>query len=215
MSARKAAPVPRLDEAWREVRELLDGLAAPRAGGVGQENGLASQRYVARVLTSFLEGFSSSIGDLVARDGAGALPSLGDPQALAHRMTAALPRRHPLDESGPFYRVSDVAAWLGESRQSVHKKIGRHTLLAAQDAEGGSCLPAWQFRDDATVVPHLSDVVHLLARGTDNPWTWIQWLAVPGPAGAAPAWKILDGEDPAQVGRVLQEAKGDSARWAA
>jgi hypothetical protein len=204
------------DAAWRHVHELVDGVRrwpSERSHNLPQntDQGVAYELFAAALLARFIERFTASM----ELNGTEAVVHLGDPHALADRMTAVLPHPHPFDEFGPFYRPTEVASWLGESRQSIHKKVKGHALLGAHDSEGGVCLPVWQFRDDGTVVPHLRKVVDLLAAGTSDPWTWIQWLAVPDETTNLPAWKRLDTEAPEQIDAVEREARHDAARWAA
>lgn len=217
---RALKPNAQSDEAWRHVLELIqDVRLLPVEGShrmpVSKEQTLAFEGFVAALLGRFMEGFARTVDHIIQIKGAGAVADLGDPEMLADRMTAVLPQPHPFDEYGPFYRASDVASWLGESRQSIHKKVKGRSLLGAQDSAGGVCLPVWQFRDDGTVVPHLKQVVDLLAAGTNNPWTWIQWLAVPDEKTGTPAWMRLATEVPDQIDAVAGEARHDAARWAA
>lgn len=220
-TAQGPSPTPEApgDEAWRRVVELVHGvrrLQVQEAHGnpPTKEQSAAFEGFVASLLGSFMERFAQKVDNIVQIKGPRAVVDLGDPRLLAERMTAVLPQPHPFDEYGPFYRASDVASWLGESRQSIHKKVKGRALLGAHDSEGGVCLPTWQFRDDGTVVPHLREVVDVLAAGTSNPWTWIQWLAVPDEETGAPAWKSLDTEVPSQMEAVVSEARRDAARWA-
>jgi hypothetical protein len=205
------------DAAWQEVLDRLqdvrrvDGSHPTRPG---TEQSVAYESFVESLLARFLEGFAARVDSVVAAKGAGAVVELGDPQVLADRMTAVLPHPHAFDKYGPFYRASDVASWLGESRQSIHKKVKGRALLGAHDSEGGMCLPVWQFRDDGTQVPHLREIVNLLAAGTSEPWTWIQWLAEPDDASGIPAWQSLDSEEADQIAVVTQDARRDAARWA-
>lgn len=214
-----ATPDAQGDEAWRHVLELVHDVRRLPADGSprmppGTEQTVAFDAFVAALLGRFLERFTQKVDNIIQVKGPEAIVGLGDPEALADRMTAVLPQPHPFDEYGPFYRASDVASWLGESRQSIHKKVKGRALLGAHDSEGGVCLPAWQFRDDRMVVPHLREVVDVLAAGTSNPWTWIQWLAVPDEETGVPAWKRLNTEVPGQIEAVARAARHDSARWA-
>jgi hypothetical protein len=207
------------DDAWQHILEQVEGVRRlPSEGSyrlpANTDQSVAFERFAAALLTRFMERFTEKVDSIIELNGAGAVIDLGDPEALADRMTAVLPDPHPFDEFGPFYRATDAASWLGESRQSVHKKVKGRALLGAHDSEGGLCLPVWQFRDDRTVVPHLRKVVDLLAAGTSNPWTWIQWLAVPDEQTGFPAWKSLDTGTPDQVDAVVSEAGRDAARWA-
>jgi hypothetical protein len=207
------------DVAWRHVHELVQGVRRLPVDGSQQlppdpEQTLAFDAFVGSLLERLMERFMQRVDRVIQVNGVGALLDLGDPEALADRMTAALPQPHPFGEFGPFYRPVDVASWLGESRQSIHKKVKGRTLLGARDSEGGVCLPVWQFRDDGTVVPHLRKVVDILAAGTSNPWTWIQWLAVPDAQTGVPAWQSLDTGAPDQIDAVAREARQDAARWA-
>lgn len=207
------------DEAWRHVHELVQGVRRlPTEGShripPNTDQSVAFEHFTAALLARFMERFTETVDNIIELKGAGAVVDLGDPEALADRMTAVLPSPHPFDAFGPFYRATEVASWLGESRQSIHKKVKGRALLGAHDSEGGVCLPVWQFRDDGTVVPHLRKVVDLLAAGTSDPWTWIQWLAVPDEKTGVPAWQSLDTGSADQIDAVVSEARHDAARWA-
>ena len=66
---------------------------------------------------------------------------------------------------------------------------------------------AQQFRADGAIVPHLAAVLHALAGGVDDPWTWALWLAARDPGGfdglSAYEWLAV-GRDPAPL---LAEAR--------
>jgi hypothetical protein len=86
-------------------------------------------------------------------------------------------------------------------------------LLGLPTAEGGRAYPIWQFNDDGTLVPHIADVIKILASGTTDPWTWAAWLAARTPErfGDSPAWQWLASGRNAET--VLAAARADAARW--
>lgn len=172
------------------------------------------ERILAEIVLRLTQEVAPSMSRLVEAEGVVGLERLGNPTDIAHRMGAVLPSPHPFNAFGPFYRASEAAAWLGESRQSIHQKVRRRSLVGAQDSSGALYLPTWQFRPDGTVLPRLREAVDALASGTDNAWTWIQWLAAPGPVADQPAWLTLASGDRESIELVLSEARADASRWA-
>jgi len=144
--------------------------------------------------------------------------SLGDPEKLADWVVAAAPLEpSPLEELvGPFYDTAGLRAWLGVSRQAVLERVKTHTLLGMQTGDRTWVYPAWQFRKtgNGETIPHLAEVLRILAKAIDDPWTWALWLQAPDEDldGMTSAQWLESGRDPAPV---LAEARADAARWAA
>jgi hypothetical protein len=143
------------------------------------------------------------------------LTALGGPHRIAARMAALIPLPHPLDRDiGPFYDTRALCEWIGVSRQALDSRVRNHTLLGCPTDGGSRAYPVWQFTDDGDTIPHLHEVLTVLAAGSPHPWTWATWLAgrVRGQLGGRPAWTWLaDGRDPEPV---LTAARSDAARWA-
>lgn len=98
---------------------------------------------------------------------------------------AALPRHTKSkwdDAIGPFYSVQGVAGRLGVSRQAVHERIKRGTLLATPTADGVVLVPTFQLNASNLPLPHLKELRKILHRVAPDPWALALWLntAVPG-----------------------------------
>jgi len=138
----------------------------------------------------------------------------GAPEQVAEKMAASLPTSHNFDDiSGPFYDTAGLAKWLGISRQAVHQKVAKHTLLACPLADGGgNVYPDWQFLPNGATIPALADVLRVLADGTDDPWMIALWMQAPSnllDGNNASDW-LRKGGDPQ---RVMTLARDIAARW--
>lgn len=141
--------------------------------------------------------------------------AFGDPEKIADAMEAVLPFGHVYDEiSGPFYDTAGLTRWLGVSRQALHQKVARHSLLACPLAEGGSVYPSWQFLPSGATLPALGEVLSELSTGTDDPWMVALWMQAPSAhlEGHRPSEWLRDGRDPK---RVLAMARDVASSWAA
>lgn len=142
---------------------------------------------------------------------------LGDPRLVAGMMVRTLPALNPLAEKlGPFYDTPGLIGWLGISRQAVDARVRKHTLLGLPTAANRSRVyPTWQFRDDGSAIPHLREVLDVLASGSPDPWTWALWLS----SCSEDAYRGLSAARWLDQGRapdvILAEARADAARWAA
>ena len=138
----------------------------------------------------------------------------GDPVQVAEKMVASLPTSHDFDGiSGPFYDTAGLSRWLGISRQAVHQKVAKRTLLACPMANGGgNVYPVWQFLPNGATIPSLADVLRVLADGTDDSWMIALWMQAPSKlleGDNASDW-LRKGGDPQ---RVLSLARDIAARW--
>jgi hypothetical protein len=95
-----------------------------------------------------------------------ALRSL-DPLTPAIMRGAAM-KHDLLERAGGAHSTSEVAEFLGISRQAVAKRVQRGTLLALPNASGDFRFPAVQFTDTGTV-KGLEEV--LAAFVVESPWT--------------------------------------------
>lgn len=142
------------------------------------------------------------------------ISALGDPEDIADAMVAVVPG-HLYDEiSGPFYDTAGLTRWLGISRQALHQKAARHTVLACPLADGGHVFPAWQFLPSGATIPALGEVLAALAAGTDDTWVIALWMQAPSDAldGQCPSEWLRAGRDPHQVIKMARHA---AAGWAA
>lgn len=141
--------------------------------------------------------------------------AFGDPEEIAEAMAAALPLGHVYDEiSGPFYDTSGLSRWLGISRQALHHRATRHTILVCPLDDGAVVYPAWQFLKNGATIPAFAEVLATLAEGTDDPWMLALWMRAPSDDldGQCPSdWLRRDG-DPQ---RVLSMARRVVAGWRA
>jgi hypothetical protein len=142
---------------------------------------------------------------------------LGDPRLVADMMIRMLPVPNPLaDKVGPCYDTPGLVAWLGISKQAVDARVRKRALLGLPTAGNRvRVYPAWQFRDDGSVIPHLRDVLDILAAGSPDPWIWALWLSSRNPNtydGLSAAEWLAHDHDPVPI---LDEAHADAARWAA
>jgi len=142
---------------------------------------------------------------------------LGSAEELSARVGAAIPiGRHPTAVLvGPCYDTPGLARWLGISKQAIDKRNKAHTLLACRTESGSWRYPALQFDERGNTLPHLRELVELLAgSGDDRRWRAARWLAAPAPYlpddVSAAAW-LRSGGDPTPV---LAAAREDAARWA-
>lgn len=97
------------------------------------------------------------------------------------RVLQAAPIKHPYDEDfGPFFTPARAAKEMGISRQAVHDRIKRGTLIVCETAEGDKVLPTFQFQDNESIKP-LIQIARTLARGCADGWAISTWLSIPQP----------------------------------
>ena len=102
---------------------------------------------------------------------------LGDVEAIADRMVAALPTVHPLDQPlGPFYDTAGLVAWLGISRQALFDRVRRGTVLACRTADGHLLYPSLQFGRNGAVRPGVQEAVGAFVRKGADGWSIGAWL---------------------------------------
>ena len=155
---------------------------------------------------------------LAAAEANGLRPEdLGDPLDLASRVAAAIPTRHPSAELvGACYDGPGLARWLGVSRQAVSQRNKARTFLGCRTTHGRWVYPAWQFDSNRRPIPHLAELITILAGEDDRRrWRAARWLAAPCPnlPGRVSAANWLGrGGDPEPV---LSAARADARRWSA
>jgi hypothetical protein len=172
-------------------------------------------------LASFEQEIMRSVGQKVhdrlrkAREAQLRPEEFGDPEDIADAMVAALPLGHVFDEiSGPFYDTSGVSRWLAISRQALHQRAARHTILACPLDDGGVVYPTWQFLDSGATIPSLAELLATLAEGTDDAWMIALWMRAPTEDldDAPPSEWLRAGGDPQ---RVMELARQVASSWAA
>lgn len=139
---------------------------------------------------------------------------LGDPEEIADAMVAVLPG-HVYDQlAGPFYDTAGLTRWLDVSRQALHQRVDRHSVLACPLADGGQVYPAWQFLPNGATLPGLAEVLAVLFTAEADPWLVALWLRAPSDqlGGSRPSDWLRDGGDPQAV---LAGAHRVAATWAA
>jgi hypothetical protein len=143
---------------------------------------------------------------------------LGSPDELSARVGAAIPvGRHPTAALvGPCYDTPGLSRWLGISKQAIEKRNKARSLLACRTEGGHWCYPALQFDERGHTLPHLRELLQLLAGADDDRrWRAARWLAAPAPylpEDVSAAQWLRQGGDPDPV---LAAARADAHRWAA
>jgi hypothetical protein len=144
---------------------------------------------------------------------------LGDVEALADRMVAALPTVHPLDQPlGPFYDTAGLVAWLGISRQALFDRVRRGTVLACRTADGHLVYPSLQFGRNGAVRPGVQDAVGAFVRKGVDGWSIGAWLTTPSAVfdgHSAVDYLVVHRSSPTAVARVTAAAVADASQWAA
>lgn len=116
---------------------------------------------------------------------------------------------------GPVYRTDQVRVLLGGvSRQALHDRVKRSTLLALKTRDGVTVYPAWQFTD-GQVLPGLAEVLKVFAADEHGEivdgWTLASWLrtGLNELDGGSVADRLLAGDAAA----ARQAAAHAAARW--
>ena len=144
-----------------------------------------------------------------------AIAAVGDVDALADRMVAALPAvKHEADELiGPFYDASSLASWRGVTRQAISKASTKGDLLGLKIGDGSRIFPSFQFGPSGSPLPRLREVLDLLDPDRIDPWGSALWLnTVADEFGGTTAAQALRGgrHDP-----VLRAARRAARAWLA
>lgn len=114
---------------------------------------------------------------------------------------------------GACYTPASLARALGWAEAEVEDAANSLVVLKLVTADGAVLYPAFQLWN-GNPVDGLSEVLRVLRTGTEDPWTWAQWLNT----------HLLD-EDNAkqptnvqrlragQLATVLRDADHDAAAW--
>ena len=169
--------------------------------------------YVERVSATVSAELARRVGALRAT---GQAPEqLGDADALAARMLAAVPQPSPWAELGPFYSTAGIARVLGGiSRQAVEERRRRRTILALRTTDSVWVYPAFQLDDRNRVVQGLAEVLDRFRPDTpDDEWMVAAFIAAPQPGldGRSIADHLRAGGD---LAPVLDLAEERAALWA-
>lgn len=141
---------------------------------------------------------------------------LEDPEQVADRMIAAVPRMHSHDELvGPFFTTDAVRRMLNDiSRQAVHDRAARRTLLQVKTSDGVSLYPAFQFEDDR-VSDRIRSVMTRFRGVPVDGWAIATWFSIPAESldGLTPREWLADRHRDAEPADAL--ARSTALRWSA
>ncbi|HET6764638.1 MAG TPA: hypothetical protein VFH27_13230 [Longimicrobiaceae bacterium] len=174
----------------REAAALEDAFIARYTGYVRRIGRTASYDVLLRALST-----SDDVNGLaLALESAGRpAASAADPLAGA-RLRSARARQELLERAGGAYQAGEVAAMLGVTRQAVHGRYKRGSILGLPQGETEILYPACQFTREGQVVAGLGEV--LAAFGVQNPWTQLAVLMAPSAAagGNTPLQSLAAGD---------------------
>lgn len=103
-----------------------------------------------------------------------------DPDAVADRLALLVPLVQSGNQMaelvGPFYDTAGMRTLLGSTRQAIHDRMVRGTLLGVRTAEGQWIYPTFQF-DGSLPRRELADLLKALRGGPR--WSVAVWLRTP------------------------------------
>jgi hypothetical protein len=99
---------------------------------------------------------------------------------------------------GPSYETKQVRELLGSSRQAVHERAKRGTLLALRGGDGQPRFPAFQFGPTGKPLPALGEILDVLRPVAASPYTIASWFVTEDAEleGKTPAEWLREGRDP-------------------
>lgn len=114
---------------------------------------------------------------------------------------------------GPTLSSRAVAELLGVSRQAVHERTQRGSLLALRGSDGSMLYPAFQFGSNGRPLAGVAEAVRTLTPAVETRYTIAAWFTSPEPelGGATPSGWLREGRDPAAV---VEQARREAARLA-
>jgi hypothetical protein len=114
---------------------------------------------------------------------------------------------------GRMLSSREVAELLGVSRQAVHERTQRGSLLALRGADGGMLYPAFQFGSSGHPLAGIAEAVRALTPVVETPYTIAAWFTSSEPEleGLTPSDWLRDGRDPEAV---IEQARREAARLA-
>jgi hypothetical protein len=170
---------------------------------------MAAETYVDEVVGLFRQRLNARYAH------GSAAQAVEDPDAVARRLAMLVPLGQPgnpmAELVGPFYDTAGMRALLGSTRQAIHDRTVRGTLLGVQTGEGQWIYPTFQFDGDQPR-KDLAETLKALRGGPR--WTVAVWLRTPDEelAELSPEqWLAKDG-DPGVVLRLARHVAHD---WAA
>ncbi len=133
-------------------------------------------------------------------------------EKLADRITAMVPVPSPVnDRIGPFYRSDQVVRLLGITRQAVHDRTRKGSLIAAKTADSTWVFPTFQF-EGRHLVKGLTTVLKEFDLSKSDRWAVAAWWVSPDAAlsGLSPLQWLREDRDP---DRVRSLARNADQRW--
>jgi hypothetical protein len=136
------------------------------------------------------------------------LATLPDPAGFGARLASQAVARATWEAAlGQYLSVAEAAMVLGvSSRQAVHQRIARGTLLA-MDLAGQTVLPAYQF-DGSTVRREIAHVLRLLRPAQLSDEAVVSWFGSPQPELDAVSPADWLGKDPARLYEAARHTAG-------
>jgi hypothetical protein len=136
------------------------------------------------------------------------------PKDLAARMLAAVPSpQHPWDEQiGPFYDTPGLCRLLEVSKQALHDRVKRGTLLAVTSRNGKVGYPAFQFAGNQ-LLPGIREALGAFRNTPVDGWAIGAWFTTPAATlgKETPARWLAEHHD---IQPVIDLARDTAARWA-
>ncbi|MFT4297317.1 MAG: hypothetical protein QM582_18100 [Micropruina sp.] len=175
----------------KTVRDLFGEPGTTRAGPGATASGRLS-----------LADVSDRVAETVAaKTGKGSL-TIGEAQAVIDAAADALPDRDdPTQALGPYYDSAGLQRRLNVTRQALHGRVERNTLLGVEADDGSRLYPVWQFGADMRVLHGLPPVLQELDRVAEDGFSKAVWLVEPSPelGGVSAAQWLAEGRDAAVV----------------
>jgi hypothetical protein len=138
------------------------------------------------------------------------LDRLTDPAAFGAALVRVAAARATFEVAvGGHLTVADTVALLGVSRQAIHQRIARGSLVA-MDVAGQTLLPPYQFDGDR-VRPEVGRAARLLAPAELSDVSVVSWFATGQPEleGETPAGWLAAGRDAARVYEAARHTAGE------
>jgi hypothetical protein len=170
---------------------------------------IAAEAYVEEVVGRFRERLTERYATSPS------VQQVEEPDAVADRLARLVPLVQPRNEMsdlvGPFFDTAGMRTLLGSTRQAIHDRTLRGTLLGVQTSEGQWIYPVFQFAG-AQPRPDLADVLKVLRGGPR--WSAAVWLrtAADELGGRSPEQWLASGGD---ADPVLRLARLVAHQWAA
>lgn len=123
-------------------------------------------------------------------------------QAVVDAAADALPDRDdPTQTLGPYYDSAGLQRRLSVTRQALHGRVERNTVLGVETDDGPRLYPVWQFGPDMRVLPGLPPVLQELHRVAEDGFSKAVWLTEPSPEldGLSAAQWLTGGKDAVTV----------------